>query len=88
VADTASRTTGPDCDRARRTTFRSSAAADLGNLWINAGHGTLGWTHGAGSGQALAELISGKRPALSFGFCGEALPAAKPFVPAKRPSAA
>mgnify|MGYP000558873484 CR=1 FL=1 len=28
------------------------------NLWLNAGHGTLGWTHGAGSGKALAELIS------------------------------
>lgn len=56
----------------------------LPNLWLNAGHGTLGWTHGAGSGQALAELISGKRPALSFGFCGEALPAAKPFVPVQR----
>lgn len=55
----------------------------LPNLWLNAGHGTLGWTHGAGSGQALAELISGKRPALSFGFCGEALPAAKPFVAGK-----
>ena len=46
----------------------------LPNLWLNAGHGTLGWTHGAGSGLALAELISGKRPALSFGFCGDALP--------------
>ncbi len=34
------------------------------NLWLNAGHGTLGWTHGAGSGRALAELISGKRPQL------------------------
>lgn len=43
----------------------------LHKLWVNAGHGTLGWTHGAGSGRALAELISGKRPALSgFGFCG------------------
>jgi D-amino-acid dehydrogenase len=41
------------------------------NLWINAGHGTLGWTHGAGSGRALAELMSGKRPALAFGFYGE-----------------
>ena len=40
-------------------------------LWVNAGHGTLGWTHGAGSGKALAELISGKRPAMAFGFCGE-----------------
>ena len=35
----------------------------------NAGHGTLGWTHGAGSGKALAELISGRRPAMpGFGF--------------------
>jgi D-amino-acid dehydrogenase len=39
-------------------------------LWVNAGHGTLGWTHGAGSGKALAELISGERPALDFGFLG------------------
>lgn len=42
----------------------------LGRLWVNAGHGTLGWTHGAGSGRALAELMSGQRPALAFGFCG------------------
>ncbi|MGM9513224.1 D-amino acid dehydrogenase [Roseateles sp. DB2] len=47
------------------------------NLWLNAGHGTLGWTHGAGSGRAVAELLSGKRPALDgFGFYGDALPAA------------
>lgn len=43
----------------------------LANLWLNAGHGTLGWTHGAGSGRALAELLSGRRPAIDFGFCGE-----------------
>lgn len=48
------------------------------NLWINAGHGTLGWTHGAGSGRALAELMSGQRPALNFGFYGDALPAVQP----------
>ncbi len=43
----------------------------LDNLWINAGHGTLGWTHGAGSGRALAELMSGMRPAIGdFGFYG------------------
>ena len=39
-------------------------------LWINAGHGTLGWTHGAGSGKALAELIHGEVPAMEFGFAG------------------
>ncbi len=40
------------------------------NLWINAGHGTLGWTHGAGSGHAMAELMAGRRPPLDFGFYG------------------
>ncbi|MEK8051918.1 D-amino acid dehydrogenase [Ideonella sp. DXS22W] len=62
----------------------------IANLWLNAGHGTLGWTHGAGSGQALAELISGKRPALAasgFGFCGDALPAPRPQVPVRAPAA-
>lgn len=42
----------------------------LDRLWVNAGHGTLGWTHGAGSGRALAELMSGVQPSLAFGFCG------------------
>jgi D-amino-acid dehydrogenase len=40
----------------------------LGKLWVNAGHGTLGWTHGAGSGKAIAELISGQQPEMAFGF--------------------
>ena len=52
----------------------------IANLWLNAGHGTLGWTHGAGSGRALAELISGRRPQLDYGFCGEALPSRRPLV--------
>ena len=40
----------------------------LNKLWVNAGHGTLGWTHGAGSGKALAELMSGQTPDMAFGF--------------------
>jgi len=52
----------------------------IANLWLNAGHGTLGWTHGAGSGRALAELISGRQPQLDFGFCGPAVPARRPPV--------
>ncbi len=40
----------------------------VGKLWVNAGHGTLGWTHGAGSGKAVAELISGKTPEMNFKF--------------------
>jgi D-amino-acid dehydrogenase len=39
-------------------------------LFLNTGHGTLGWTHGCGSGRALAELMSGRRPEVDFAFCG------------------
>ncbi|MBP7564932.1 MAG: D-amino acid dehydrogenase [Burkholderiaceae bacterium] len=42
----------------------------LQRLWVNAGHGTLGWTHGAGSGLALAELMAGRHPGIPFGFVG------------------
>jgi D-amino-acid dehydrogenase len=42
----------------------------VGKLWVNAGHGTLGWTHGAGSGKAMAELIGGGTPRLAFNFFG------------------
>ena len=42
----------------------------VGKLWVNAGHGTLGWTHGAGSGKAMAQLISGEQPAAEFDFYG------------------
>jgi D-amino-acid dehydrogenase len=42
----------------------------VGGLWVNAGHGTLGWTHGAGSGKAMAELIGGRTPAMNFRFYG------------------
>jgi D-amino-acid dehydrogenase len=36
------------------------------NLYLNSGHGTLGWTLAAGSGQVLADLIDGKMPALDL----------------------
>jgi D-amino-acid dehydrogenase len=38
------------------------------NLYVNAGHGTLGWTMAAGSGKALAEIVSGRRPDIDFAF--------------------
>ncbi len=34
----------------------------LPNLYLNSGHGTLGWTMACGSGRALADLISGRKP--------------------------
>ncbi|WP_329604153.1 D-amino acid dehydrogenase [Undibacterium rugosum] len=35
------------------------------NLFLNTGHGTLGWTMACGSGQFVADIVSGKRPAIS-----------------------
>jgi D-amino-acid dehydrogenase len=32
------------------------------NLFLNTGHGTLGWTHACGSGRILADIVSGRRP--------------------------
>lgn len=38
------------------------------NLFLNTGHGTLGWTEGPGSGKALAEIVSGRKPDVDFHF--------------------
>ena len=38
--------------------------AKYANLWLNTGHGTLGWTMACGSGAVLADLVSGRAPAI------------------------
>jgi D-amino-acid dehydrogenase len=38
------------------------------NLFLNSGHGTLGWTLACGSGRAVADLIAGRRPEVTFPF--------------------
>ena len=35
------------------------------NLWLNTGHGTLGWTMGAGSGKRIADMIEAGEGALA-----------------------
>jgi D-amino-acid dehydrogenase len=40
------------------------------NLFLNTGHGTLGWTMGCGSGRAIAEIVSGRLPDVDFAFTG------------------
>jgi D-amino-acid dehydrogenase len=45
-------------------------ATRIPNLFLNTGHGTLGWTMGCGSGRAIAEIMSGRRPDLDFAFTG------------------
>jgi D-amino-acid dehydrogenase len=39
-------------------------ATRLSNLFLNGGHGTLGWTMACGSGQVIADIISGRKPAI------------------------
>ena len=36
--------------------------ASVPNLFLNTGHGTLGWTMACGSGRVLADLMSGREP--------------------------
>jgi D-amino-acid dehydrogenase len=38
------------------------------NLYLNTGHGTLGWTMSCGSGKAVADLVSGRKPEVDFAF--------------------
>ena len=40
------------------------------NLFINAGHGTLGWTMACGSAQIIADLISGRTPEIDLDGLG------------------
>jgi D-amino-acid dehydrogenase len=50
------------------------------NLWLNTGHGTLGWTMACGSAQLLADLVARRVPAIEsndLGLCRyDARPAA------------
>lgn len=38
------------------------------NLYLNTGHGTLGWTEGAGSARALSDIIAGVKPEVDYEF--------------------
>lgn len=45
-------------------------ATRIRGLYLNTGHGTLGWTLACGSAQALADIIDGRAPAIDFAFGG------------------
>lgn len=38
------------------------------SLWLNTGHGTLGWTECCGSAKAIADLIDGRQPEVDYPF--------------------
>ncbi|WP_026472223.1 D-amino acid dehydrogenase [Alkanindiges illinoisensis] len=42
----------------------------IANLFLDTGHGTLGWTHACGSGRALADIMAGQKPGVDFAFTG------------------
>jgi D-amino-acid dehydrogenase len=64
---------GGDYDRAEHWTGLRPMSPDgrpligptpVRNLWLDTGHGPLGWTMGAGSGRLLAALVTGGAPPL------------------------
>jgi len=61
----------------------------LTNLFLNTGHGTLGWTHACGSGRAIADIVSGRAPEVDFRFLGSRAASRRSVRhPAHSPSAA
>ena len=58
----------------------------LSNLFLNTGHGTLGWTQACGSGRAIADIISGRVPEVDFRFAGLE-PPSRPVSSAQRRAA-
>ncbi|MFA5538778.1 MAG: D-amino acid dehydrogenase, partial [Gemmobacter sp.] len=44
----------------------------VANLYLNTGHGTLGWTMAAGSGRVLADIVSGAAPEIDTADLGYA----------------
>jgi len=51
----------------------------VGRLFLNTGHGTLGWTHACGSGKSIARIVSGLQPEVDFAFQGVE-PGQRPMV--------
>jgi len=39
---------------------------NIDNLYLNTGHGTLGWTMACGSGKVMADVISGRQPEIDL----------------------
>ena len=72
----------PDCGDAARAEFWAGLRPStpdgvpvigrtrLANLFLNTGHGALGWTMACGSGRIIADLISGKSPGISLADLG------------------
>lgn len=49
------------------TPIIGQASSAYPNVWLNTGHGTLGWTMACGSGQLLADMMAQQQPAIEVG---------------------
>jgi D-amino-acid dehydrogenase len=56
----------------------------IANLWLNTGHGTLGWTMAAGSAKVIADQMSGRVTEIDASDLGLSRYARKPRRPAPR----
>ena len=56
-----------DCRKKNR---QGRFSRDCRVLYLNTGHGTLGWTHSCGSGKSIARIVSGLAPEVDFAFTG------------------
>lgn len=45
-------------------------ATDFGNLWLNVGHGALGFTFACGSARILADIMQGREPPIALRATG------------------
>jgi len=52
------------------------------NLFLNTGHGTLGWTHACGSARLLADIVDGRKPEIDFDYLGRDVAEPGRLVPA------
>ena len=72
----------PDCGDVERAEFWAGlrpstpdgvpviGRTGLDNLFLNTGHGTLGWTMACGSGRVVADLVLGRTPEISLDGLG------------------
>ena len=64
-------------------------ATRYSNLYLNTGHGTLGWTMACGSGKLVADMVMGKRPDISTEGLGiDRYTTSKPGIQVVRPAGA
>ena len=57
------------------------------NLYLNTGHGTLGWTMACGSGQLLADIVTGRQTGISTqGLSVDRYLGSAPSLPLRQPS--